>query len=281
MKPVRLVALGLVTSLLGGCASAAPGARAPATVPGMELRSVAVDGRPRSYRIHGPAGWERGPPMPLVFAFHGAGSTIESLARASGFNAMADRERFLVVYPQGLGARFDTRRGSADVRFIAAILAQLEQAGAVDKRRVHATGFSNGGFLCYRLAAELPGVFASIAPVGGLLERDALPDTTRVSLLHVHGAVDRVVAPGGRRGSYAASEGVQAWAARAGCAQAPIDQAVPGAAPLRVRQRRYACPAGVDVGLLMIEGKGHTWPQEGDGWLSRTMWAFFRDHPLR
>jgi len=277
---VRVVALSLVLSLLGGCASAALGARAPATVPGMELRSVAVDGRPRSYRIHRPTGWAGAEPLPVVFAFHGAGSTIDSLARASGFNAMADRERFLVVYPQGLGARFDTRRSSADVRLVVAILAQLEQAGAVDRRRVHATGFSNGGFLCYRLAADMPGVFASIAPVGALLERDVLPDATRVSLMHVHGAADRVVTPGGRRGSYGAQEGVRAWAARAGCAQAPIDQALPGAAPLRVRQRRYACPAGVDVGLLWIEGKGHTWPQEGGGWLSRTMWAFFQDHPL-
>lgn len=265
----------LLPLFLFGCATAP---QAPPTVreTGREVHRLTVAGRTRLYELHLPPPPQPGRPYPVVFAFHGAGSTIESLARASGFDALASRDGVAVVYPQGIGSRFDTRRGSDDVRFVRSILDDLDGRVGIDRRRVHASGFSNGAFLCYRLVADLPGVFASIAPVAGLMAQDALPAPgTTTSLLHIHGSSDRVVSGTGRSGSLGAHAGAQAWAERAGCGAVQPTRRVRAAAPLRVTESRYACPAGVRVAVLSIEGKGHTWPQEAQGWLSREIWKFF------
>jgi polyhydroxybutyrate depolymerase len=266
--------------LFSGC-SAGPSRAAPAgaqpTDSAMPTRTLDVGGRARTYQLYVPPRPSADYRYPLVLAFHGAGSSIESLARASGFNARATRDGVLVVYPQGLGARFDTRPGSQDVAFTRALIEELDRSLGIDRARIHATGFSNGGFLCYRLAADLPGVFAGIAPVAGLLADGGLPAAPlRTSLLHVHGSADRVVSAQGRAGSVGAREGVHLWAARAGCAEADDLVPAPAALPLRARLLRHACPQGVEVALIWMEGVGHAWPQDAHGWLSGEIWSFFR-----
>ena len=249
---------------------AAPAAR--------QVRTLTVDGRPRRYELALPPRAASAAGHGVVIALHGAGSTIASLARASGFDAFGARDGYAIAYPQGLGARFDTRANSSDVRFVRAILDDLARTIGIDRTRVHATGFSNGGFLSYRLAHDLPGTFASIAPVAGLMGSDMLPAGTRTSLLHVHGSADRVVSGGGR-GGHGAFSGAQAWAVQAGCTMPARDTRPADARPLVVLERTWSCPSGVQVGVVWIEGKGHTWPQEANGWLSRRIWRFFRDTP--
>jgi len=41
--------------------------------------------------------------VPLVFVFHGGGSAAADTMGLSRFNALADREKCIVVYPQGIG----------------------------------------------------------------------------------------------------------------------------------------------------------------------------------
>jgi polyhydroxybutyrate depolymerase len=53
-----------------------------------------------------------------------------------------------------------------DVGFIRALLADLEARQPVDRRRVYATGLSNGAMMAWRLAVEASGTIAAIAPVG-------------------------------------------------------------------------------------------------------------------
>lgn len=278
---VRTIALGLllVGALLETACSATNGGSATTGPPAggdRQLRSLTVDGRTRTYELYVPPRVASPAGHPVVIAMHGAGSTIASLARAAGFDALAMRDGYAIAYPQGLNARFDTRAGSTDVRFVRAILDDLERTIGVDPARVHATGFSNGGFLTYRLARDLPNTFASIAPVAGLVSHDMLPAGSRTSLLHVHGSADRVVSGGGR-GGYGAFSGAQAWAVQAGCAMPATDRRPADATPLKVLERQWSCPAGVQVGVVWIEDKGHTWPQEAGGWLSRRIWQFFQE----
>ena len=49
-----------------------------------------------------------------------------------------------------------------DVRFVSDLLDQLEGQYCIDRRRVFATGFSNGGMLVYTLGQELPHRFAAL-----------------------------------------------------------------------------------------------------------------------
>ena len=273
-----LLASGLIL-LLTACQSSAPSASSSAgaaPTAGRQTLQLNVQGQARTYDLVVPPRPASAAGHPVVFAFHGAGSTIASLARASGFDTRGRQDGFLVVYPQGRSARFDTRRGSPDVAFVRALLEHLDRQHGVDRARVYATGFSNGGFLSYRLAHDLPGVFAGIAPVAGLLARDALPTQTTTSLLHIHGGSDRVVSASGRGGSLGAEAGVSAWARALGCGAAPTTTRPSVDPSLRIRDVRYGCPQGRTARLIWFDGVGHSWPQGGQGWLSAQIWAFFR-----
>jgi polyhydroxybutyrate depolymerase len=243
------------------------------------LRSIDVDGRTRTYLVHVPRALDRAKPAPLVFVFHGAGCDATSLVRATGLDALADREGFVVVYPNavGPGRTFDVSAGpSNDVRFVDLLLARLRGRLAVDLSRVHATGFSNGAAFCYRLGAERASVFASVAPVAGYLSDRVAPGSARpASLLHAHGTADPRVPLQGPRD---VMRGVARWAAWRGCRGEPSVAPAPDLAPVAARRVAYACPEGAAVELLLFPGAGHDWPGGPGGPLTRAIWAFFRAH---
>jgi polyhydroxybutyrate depolymerase len=239
-------------------------------------RTIDVDGVRRAYLVHVPPGLDRSKPAPLVLVFHGAGSDAESMVRATGFDAMADRERFVVAYLRARrpALRYDADMGSAsnDVRFVRALLERLRGRLAVDPRRVFATGFSNGAAFCYRLAAEMPEEVAAIAPVAGYLPASLRAgQSAPVSLLATHGTRDARVE--------ADPAEVARWASWCGCAGTPVPAPAPDLAPLRARRLVHPCPEGVGVAFLTIEGAGHEWPGGAGGPLSRAVWDFFRSHP--
>ena len=62
------------------------------------------------------------------------------------------------------GRRGKMAEGSADdVKYVGALLDDLATVINVDTKRVFATGISNGGMMCYRLAAEMSDRIAAIA----------------------------------------------------------------------------------------------------------------------
>lgn len=268
-------AIALVLLAATACSSARSAGPTPGE-PGLE-----VEGLYRTYQWYVPPTLDRTRPAPVLFAFHGAGSSIEDLRRGTGLDALADREGWVVVYPRGRGARFDVATpGGPDVLLVPALLERLRTEVAVDPTRIHATGFSNGAMLCYRLAADLPHLFASIAPVGAVLPTSARPSAqTRVSLLHVHGSADRVVPAAGRPGGLGAAAAVDAWARALGCRGPSSERAVPEALPTRATLRDHPCGPGRAASLLWVEGAGHQWPGGADGWLTRHIGRFFRAHP--
>ena len=274
MRPLALflVVLGLVS-----CAT-----RRGTSVPGTEP-TIAVDGVSRSYRLHAPPAKYSSAKIPVLFVFHGAGSDADDIEKGTGFDALADAESMLVVYPEGLGGRFDVDpaqgRTSADVRFVDVLLAHLHTQFRIDDRSVFASGFSNGAAFCYRLAADRPDVIAAIAPVAGYLPSLApAPASRPVPLIHVHGTKDvRVGAP-----PLVGGEGtpVPVWARRNGATRGPDVLAVPPVDGLVMRRAAYAgSTRRADAELLLVEGAGHEWPGGPGGPITRAILAFFRAHP--
>ena len=109
LRALRTAAWALATVTAGAAgfhsALAAPtGARQPLR-PGTHkvLVDQRVSGVRRSYYVHVPAGHDGTTPLPVVVALHGAFSTAREFERESGFSLLADRESFIVVYPQGIG----------------------------------------------------------------------------------------------------------------------------------------------------------------------------------
>ncbi|UCE26200.1 MAG: phospholipase, partial [Candidatus Coatesbacteria bacterium] len=87
VKKLLAVAFLVVLSVSAGCAD--------------EKKTITVDGVEREYYVHVPEGYDGPEPVPLVLALHGGGGKAEKMDKLTGFNDVADREGFIVVYPQG------------------------------------------------------------------------------------------------------------------------------------------------------------------------------------
>jgi polyhydroxybutyrate depolymerase len=240
-------------------------------------RTLRVGGTLRSYVLHLPPALDRNTPASLVLVLHGAGGRGAGLARHTGFNRVADEQGFIAAYPDGIRRRWNDGRSSGpsedDVRFIHSLIDTLKAEFPVDPHRVYATGISNGAMFSYRLACDLPGVFAAIAPVAGALPAELAPRCAQaepVSIAAFQGTADRFVpysggAVGRRRGSVlSAEETMEFWARVDGCSLTAATELQPDLAPgdgTRVRRSEYpGCAKGRELVLYTIEGGGHTWP---------------------
>ena len=118
---------------------------------------------------------------PLVIAFHGHGGRMRSTSLRMHIQTLWPEA--IVVYPQGLdtptphdpegtGSGWQGKAGDfgdRDLRLFDAIVATMKRSYAVDKRRIYATGFSNGAVFSLLLWAERSKTIAAIGEVAGRL----------------------------------------------------------------------------------------------------------------
>jgi polyhydroxybutyrate depolymerase len=246
--------------------------------------------------------------MPVVLALHAFATNALLMELTCGLNDTADQEGFLVVYPSGTGrgAMLHWNDGGIplgrvdDVGFIARMLDDVEAVARVDSRRVYATGYSNGAMMCYRLASELSERIAAIAPVAGTMADSRIGATRPVSVIHLHGTLDRLAPFDGFSDPLRAArfksidETVRAWAEANACPDNPKAAVLPDAAADGTRVRRTVFgpgKGGSEVVLYAIEGGGHTWPgrkpvadllgrSTRDITGNDVIWEFFRKHPI-
>jgi poly(3-hydroxybutyrate) depolymerase len=116
-----------------------------------------VDGTDRTYFLLIPESLAEGKPGPLVLVFHGGGGHAATMPNFTHFDGLADREGFLVAYPESVNKHWNDTRGLSpadDVAFIGILIAELERSRGVDPKRIYATGISKG-FFSQRLACDL------------------------------------------------------------------------------------------------------------------------------
>lgn len=307
---VEVAALALLVS--------ASAAAAPPT-----LHAIEVGGLRRTYFLHVPPGLPPDRPVALVLAFHGgdllhsdaAGARME---RLTGLDALADREGFLVAYPNGTHGNWNDgrdpsvsaahREGVDDVGFVSALIDDVAARFPVDLKRVYATGISNGAIFSHALAARLARRIAAIAPVaGGIAEPfdRAFHPERPVSVLIVQGTADPLVpfhggaVAGGRRGRIVDTDrAVEMWSA-VDAPSGPLRREVlarPVASDgCTVLETRWTGGrSGTEIALVTLKGGGHTWPG-GPQYLPRSLigkacseidaseliWRFFAAHPQR
>jgi polyhydroxybutyrate depolymerase len=175
-KPPRIVPTGqlLPWGLCAGLMLGTVGARQAGAQ--LQHRTWNVDGVEREALVHVPT-TATTMPTAIVFAFHGHGGTAQRVARAWNYQGLWPQA--IVVYMQGLktpgqitdpeGTRTGWQRTvgdqqDRDLKFLDAVLASLEREYQVDKRRIYATGHSNGGSFTYLLWEARPNTFAAFAP---------------------------------------------------------------------------------------------------------------------
>lgn len=269
------------------------------------------DGIPRTYCLHLPQAYAELQSVPLVIALHGGGGDGPKTARLTGFNALADREGFIVVYPEGINHHWNDGRLpdriADDVGFISALLDKLQAEYRIDPTRVYVTGPSNGAMMTYRLAYEMTGRIAAAAPVIGSIPlglKDRCRPSGPMPMLIINGDADPLVPYGGgevrvgrqRLGRLISTDDtIQFWVAQNGCTATPSVADLPDkdtSDGATVTRSMYTSPASdKEVILYRVRGGGHTWPggpQYLPKWIvgtvcrdfnaSEIIWEFFQRH---
>lgn len=283
---ILLVQMLCAAAMLGACGggndtgspSPAPTpAPSPSTTPTRVQKSLSVDGRARSYTLNLPAGYATIASLPLVIAMHGGGGSAAQFESTNGLTEKANASGFAVVYPDGIAGALGVRTWNAgtccgasvtqqvdDVKFIEALIDDIEASWPIDRKRIHATGHSNGGMMSYRLACDLSARIASIAPNAAALVDSTCAPTRPVAVLHMHSKLDQNVPIAGGVGNGIAGvsfptldETINAWVGIDHCGTTPQVQVQPGR---YTRSRWTGCNAGVEVELILTDDGGHAWP---------------------
>lgn len=227
-----------------------------------------------------------------MVGLHGGGGNAADFKDDYGFDALADREGFIAVYPDGTGPlrnRLLTWHGGDnccgyarqhaidDVGFLVAVLDDLADRVRYDGRRVYVTGHSNGAMMSYRLAAEAPERIAAIVPVAGAMWIGDRPTTqTGVPVLHIHSVDDpRALYHGGLGPPFPGTDsridhmpveaGLDYWVEANGCAPDPTTLVIRDGVEADLGQRLVhlrwtGCSSGAVVEHIRLEGVGHGWP---------------------
>ena len=124
----------------------------------------------------------------------------------SGINEVANREGFLVAYPQGskdsrdnnffnVGYEFNADSKINDVTFIRAIVKDLKEEFKLDPNKIFATGMSNGGDMSYLLACTSSDLFTAVAPIAGVMMKETLDNCNPerlIPIFEIHGTNDSI-----------------------------------------------------------------------------------------
>lgn len=298
-------------------------AAAPPLAPGDYRFALTSGDRERSYLVHVPASH---PALPAVILnFHGGAGNAKGQENYSGMDRSSDRDGYLAVYPNGTG-RFENRflswnagtccgyamkNNIDDVAFVLALLDDLAAKTPIDRKRVYATGLSNGAMMAYRLAVEAGDQIAAIAPVAGSMVLPLFHPTRPMPIMHIHSTDDpRALYNGGLGPPFPFTDArtmhpnveqvLTQWRKFDECPAKPEVGATlngksdsPDDGNTATEYVWGPCASGTEVVLWKLTGSGHVWPGGtrdfyprllGRGTrvidANRQMWRFFQRFTL-
>jgi polyhydroxybutyrate depolymerase len=250
--------------------------------------TLLVCGFERHYSVVIPRCYDGSRALPVVVALHGSGGNASAFLDEANWVEAADKFGIIVIAPEGLplmtglpstgvanprvwnSGQYSSkypRTRIDDVAFIVAVLDDAARRWLLDPRRTYAAGFSNGGAMAFRLAAERADRFTAIASVSGLNWIENPHPCRALPTLMIHGHLDPLVPMhGGVKvlpWEISTSPPVHAvlakWAVATGCPPNYQDAGeVPGH---HVRIEDYGpAPGGNVVRLMNVKFQGHAWP---------------------
>ena len=191
--------------------------------------AINVEGKTREYWLYVPASVKGKKDVPVVFSLHGRGSTGDPNAANSSiygkptFTSLADKEGFIVVYPQGRDGtnKADypddgnwndgfvgttgweaTGKENADTKFIKALVDEIKTIYnsnsniSVNPKKFYLCGFSMGGMMTYACAKVLNGTFAAYGSCSGYPLNEFhmnLATENPIPFIHMHGNSDNML----------------------------------------------------------------------------------------
>lgn len=237
---------------------------------------ITVDGLKREFITYIPAGIANRPPV--VISLHGRLGTAERQMQFANFKPIADKEKVIIVCPQGIDRSWNDGRGTPanvkginDVKFIDQLITYIINTYNADASRVYVTGMSNGGFMTSRLACELNNHIAAIAVVAASMDEDmGYQPSKPIPAMYIQGTKDPLVPFAGgqmKKGAggtiYGHEEVLKKWATVDNCNSEPIITNLPIKVNdgTNVVKEEYINPTNnlKVIGFTIVDG-GHTWP---------------------
>ncbi len=286
--------------------------------PGGHEASLRVGKSDRWFIVYTPTGYRQTERYPLVIALHGAhGGMVNMYDTREDLKTIARERKFIVAFPNGQNGT-DHRRGRSfwnadfccdlamrsginDVEFVVRMTDYLTKVMSVDPARIHLVGFSNGGMLTQKIAAEQPGRYASFVSMGAVpgyytdngRTKWTYKMTAPVPVMLMHGTLDRTIDFNGgvpendsTRKTLSFAESLAAWASHNSCAGKPAvetGEAMPGRGRgNQVAVQRFSGCRADTVGIA-VPGVAHTWIDVNSTGVNGSLRAveFFEQHPKR
>ncbi len=233
-------------------------------------RTLHFKGDTRTYLVYRPAGLSRHQAVPLVIVLHGVFGSGLQAERAYHWDAKADEEHFVVVYPNALDHSWNAggiccgsalRKHVDDGGFITAMIQTLLKTEHIDPHRVYLTGMSNGAAMTYRFACDNAYPLAAIGSVSGDLS-GTCANPSPVSVMEIHGLSDQHIPFEGGQGSKSVvhapwppvRQGINLFRELDQCGATSIRQ------ESGVTTEISDCKNGRQVALITIPDAGHQWP---------------------
>jgi polyhydroxybutyrate depolymerase len=185
-----------------------------------------------------PEGFDNSREVPLVIALHGYGGNKDSVGRYFSLKRNVDAYDFILLNPQGMRDGLNSRfwnatpgccdgfnSGVDDAGYLRGVIEEALGRFRIDRGRIYVAGYSNGGFMAYRLACDsadyITGIFVL---AGGTYKDETLCQPSQpVQILHLHGTGDTTIkydggsAYPGAPEHPGALESIETWATYNGC----------------------------------------------------------------
>ncbi len=271
--------------------------------------TMTVQGNLRKYVVYVPAIYYSQPQrVPLLIGLHGFGDNVANFSRIC-MSSIADTANYIVVYPEALtdpllgSTAWNSGAGALgvivnntvdDVGYISRLMDTMIAHYTIDTNRMYVFGFSFGGFMTNRMAAEKANRITAAASVSGLRGNyvTANPGVS-VPYLHFHGTTDPTISYDGLHTfqttlnlpglGMGADSTVRYWASKDGCNMTPAVDTMPDLANDGLRFVRFTYTNSTTnhkAILYKVINGVHSWYEKPTNDISycQTIWAFFRQY---
>lgn len=231
-----------------------------------------------------PSGYDVATTYPLVILLHGYGVTADIQEVIFGLGQRVDELQFILVKPEGTpdadGSQFWNateeccdfyNTGVDDVAYLSGLIDEARSLYPVST--VSFVGHSNGGYMSYRMACEVPEKVDRISVLAGAVykDEDDCIGTDPVSVLHIHGTDDDSVGYESTPNHAGAVESVERWTVKAGCDADPTllgtEDYLSNADGAETAINQWqGCSDGTDIQLWSAEGGDHTFIGVNEAW---------------
>jgi poly(hydroxyalkanoate) depolymerase family esterase len=245
----------------------------------------------RRYKLYVPASYND-EPLPLIVMLHGCTQNADDFAAGTQMNAMAERQRCIVVYPEQVQSAnhskcwnwfkpVDQQRGQGEPSLIEGITREVIARYRVDPARVYIAGLSAGGAMADIMLKTSPDLYAAAcvhsgiahgsaqglpsalaAMRGGNAHRQRPRNAPQRPLIVFHGDADSTVHPSNASelvADFDASSITASEPPRVGNNANQADAASKPSARRSATVQMLTAANGIEAEYWSIHGAGHAW----------------------